>query len=75
MDQGRAQFRGDAFERTKSAVEHAGKFVDTINDICGKLEFLQDLGDKLTEVGYDAVSFRLLNRSRSICTPNSLGPF
>jgi hypothetical protein len=49
------QVLNDVVERTESAVEQAGKFVDTINDICGKLVFLQDLGDKLSEVGYDAV--------------------
>ena len=50
-----SQLLSDAAERAESVVELARKFSDSINDICEKLKFLQDLGDKLSEVGYYAV--------------------
>jgi hypothetical protein len=46
------QFFGEVAQRAESVVEQASKFSGTINDICGKLEFLQNLGDKLSEVRY-----------------------
>jgi hypothetical protein len=49
------QLLGDVVEHAESIVEQASKFSNAINDICGKLEFLQELGDKLSEVGYYAI--------------------
>ena len=49
------QSLGNIVQHAKPVVEQASKFSDTINDICGKLEFLQNLGDKLSEVGYNTV--------------------
>ena len=43
---------GDFVQPAESLVEQASKVSDTIKDICDKLKFLQDLGDKLSEVGY-----------------------
>ena len=47
-----AQLLGNLVEHAESVAEQASDFSDTINDICGKLEFLQGLGDKISEVGY-----------------------
>ena len=49
------QFLGGVVEHAESIAEQASEFSDTINAICGKLEFIQELGDKLSEVGYYAV--------------------
>jgi hypothetical protein len=54
------QHLGDVVQHAQSVVDQVGKFSDTINDICGKLEFLQNLGDKLSEVGYSAVLFTVI---------------
>jgi hypothetical protein len=61
------QLLGNVVENAESIVELASKFSDAINDICGKLEFLQELGDKLSEVGYYAVV-------RSAFVESILGP-